>query len=251
MDEGGGGQRLGAGVARLRAVALATWRSSDAVRTLLPGAVLVLLGLLVFGGVLDAVQEQDDLSVLDGPVLDWLVAQRSDGVTAVFAAVTLVSGPTVLPVIVALACLVWFVVRREWWRPALLLGAMVVSTLLSLAIKGLVARPRPPVETMTIPGAESTASFPSGHTIGTATLLLVAGYLTWSRHPHRRRFVAWAVGAVLGTLAVGLSRLYLGYHFLTDVLAAVALAVAVLGLVVTVDRAGPARAPADAGPPRP
>ena len=72
--------------------------------------------------------------------------------------------------------------------------------------------------------------------MGTATLLLVVGYLAWSRDADRRKLLVGGGVAIIGTLAVGLSRLYLGYHFLTDVLAAVALAVAVLGFVVVADR---------------
>ena len=47
---------------------------------------------------------------------------------------------------------------------------------------------------------------------------------------------AWGVATVVGTALVALSRLYLGYHFLTDVVAAAGLAVAVLGVVSVVDR---------------
>ncbi len=205
-------------------------------RAVLPGVGLVALGLLVFGAMLDAVQERDDFALLDQPVLDFLVGVRSDGLTALLAALTFVSGPTVLPVIVLVVCLAWGMLRREWWRPLLLAGAMIGSTLLSLVVKGIVARPRPPEETMDIPGAEATASFPSGHTIGTATLLLVAGYLVASRHRTRRAVLGWLAGGAVGVAAVALSRLYLGYHFLTDVVAAAGLAVAVLGVVTVVDR---------------
>jgi membrane-associated phospholipid phosphatase len=206
------------------------------VRAALPGAVLIALGLAAFAGLLDAVRENDDLSVFDRPVLAALVANRGPVATAVFSAITLVSGPIVLPLIVAVACGVWGLVRRDWWRPGLLVGAMVASTSISLAIKGIVARPRPPLSTMIVPGAEQTASFPSGHTIGAATLLLVAWYLVVSRHPTHRRQLWWPIATAVGAGAVGLSRLYLGYHFLTDVLAAFALAVAILGAVTIIDR---------------
>ena len=206
------------------------------VRAALPGAVLFALGVAAFAGLLDAVREMDDLSAFDRPVLAALVASRGAGATAVLSAITLVSGPSVLPLIVAVASVVWGLVRRDWWRPGLLVGAMVASTSISVAIKGIVARPRPPLDTMIVPGAESTASFPSGHTIGAATLLLVAWYLVASRHPMHRHLLWWGIATVLGIGAVGLSRLYLGYHFLTDVLAAIALAVAILGGVTIVDR---------------
>ncbi|QHT56229.1 phosphatase PAP2 family protein [Cellulomonas sp. H30R-01] len=214
----------------------AALRARPVLWALLPGILLVVAGLWVFLAVLDGVREKDDLWDLDQPVLEWLVTHRSTGWTSVLAAITFVTGPTVLPIVVLVACVVWGLVRREWWRPLLLAGAMIASTLISLAVKGLVGRERPPAETMFVPGAETTASFPSGHTIGTATFLLVAGYLVCSRTPTVPRVVSWSVLTVVGTSVVALSRLYLGYHFLTDVVAAVALAIAVLGGVVVVDR---------------
>jgi undecaprenyl-diphosphatase len=113
---------------------------------------------------------------------------------------------------------------------------MGVSTAVSVAIKAVVARPRPPITTMFVPSAETSASFPSGHTIGAATFLFVGAYLVVSRRPGAWRLFCWCVAALIGVVAVALSRLYLGYHFLTDVLAAVALALAILGTVMIVDR---------------
>jgi membrane-associated phospholipid phosphatase len=201
-----------------------------------PGLVLLAAGLLVFAIMLDDVREGDDLAAADQVVLDWLVAHRSPWLTNVLAVITFVSGPVVLPILVLVACVGWWRWRREWWRPSLLAAAMVGSTLLGLLVKGLVDRPRPPAETMHIPGAEETASFPSGHTLGAATLLLVAGYLVCSRHRSVALLVGWGLATVVGTLLVALSRLYLGYHFLTDVIASVGLAVAVLGVVSIADR---------------
>ena len=216
---------------------LGAWlRQRPVVWVLAPGIVLMVVGLVVFGVVLEAVLDAEELWALDQAVLAWMVDHRSDALTAVLAAITFVTGPVVLPIIVAVGCGVWVRVRREWWRPSLLALAMIASTLVGLAVKGVVGRARPPAETMFIPGAETTASFPSGHTLGTATLLLVAGYLDASRNPTRGRIVGWAVATAVGTGLVALSRLYLGYHFLSDVLAASALAVAVLGVVCAVDR---------------
>ena len=205
-------------------------------RHVVAGSALVLLGVVAFLGVLDAVREMNDLAALDSPVLDWLVAARSPGLTSVLTAVTTVSGPVVLPVLVAVGGLGWGLWRREWRAVLLLIGAMLVSTLVAFGVKLVVARPRPPVDSQLVPGLEVTYSFPSGHTAGAATLFLVLGYLIWARLRTVQAFVGWAVIAVLGTGAVAASRLYLGYHFVTDVVASVALGVAVLGLVVLVDR---------------
>lgn len=206
------------------------------------GLVLVVLGTAGFLGVLDAVRDDDDLAALDQPVLDALVAGRGPGLTTMMAAVSTATGPVVLPLVVLLACLVWGYLGRGWWQAALLAAAMVAGGLVALTVKAVVARPRPPLDTMDVAGSESTYSFPSGHTIGTATLLLVVGYLVWVRRPSVRSLVGWFAVAALGTFVVALSRLYLGYHFVTDVAASSALAVAVLGAVVVVDRRRAVRA---------
>jgi len=206
------------------------------------GVSLVVIGIAGFLGVLDAVREMDDLASLDTPVLEWLASVRSPGLTAVLTAVTTVSGPVVLPILVAVGGLGWGLWRREWWHVLLLLGAMVCSSAVAVTVKLVVARPRPPLDSQLVPGLESTYSFPSGHTAGAATLVLVLAYLLWVRRPTARSLLAWSVVSVVAIGAVALSRLYLGYHFVTDVAASAALGVAVLGAVVLVDRAHQARA---------
>lgn len=213
------------------------WRAHPAWRAAAPGLVVAVIGLAGFLVLLDSVNEHDDLTILDQPVLTWLVGHRHTALTAALGAITLVSGPMVLPVLVALGCGAWGISTHSWWRPGLLAAAMVASTLVSLAVKSSVARPRPPAEDMVIPGAETTFSFPSGHTIGAATLVLTLGYLLLSGHATVARVLGWAVVSAAWIGAVGLSRLYLGYHFLTDVVAAVALALATVGALAAADRA--------------
>ena len=228
--------------------ARAVWARRSEVRdpnsgaAILIGVLLVVVGITVLLVMLDSVREGDDLAEADTPVLDWLVAARGPALTAFLEAVSAVTGPSVLPVVVVAACLLWGLVTRSWWQPALLAGAMVLSTLVSVTVKAVVGRPRPPLDTMVVPGSETTYSFPSGHTVGTATFLLTAGYLVWIRSPHVRSLVLWALATLAGIALVAGSRLYLGYHFLTDVTAGFALAVAVLGAVVVVDRRRAVRA---------
>jgi undecaprenyl-diphosphatase len=117
----------------------------------------------------------------------------------------------------------------------------------SSAVKVLVARPRPPVTEMVAP-AELNFAFPSGHTLGTAVFLLVLSYLWWTARPTVRVAAAGAAISTVGTLAVATSRLYLGYHWLTDISASITLAVAILGVVVVVDHLLPQRARKRGGP---
>ncbi len=211
-------------------------RARTSLRRALPGAALMALGVAAFLGLLDVVEEWDSLSAVDRPVLTWLADRRGDAATGVLRAVTSASGPAAMLVIAAVVCAGWALLRRERWRPALLAGSMVLSAAVSAVLKAAVGRDRPPFAMMDVPGAETTGSFPSGHTLGAATLLLVAAYLSCSRSPSAVRVLIWSLATVVVIGLVALSRLYLGYHFLTDVLAAMALAVAVTGAVAVVDR---------------
>jgi undecaprenyl-diphosphatase len=83
---------------------------------------------------------------------------------------------------------------------------------------------------------ETDYSFPSGHTIGITVFLMVIGYLICSRRPGTIRAIIWIAVTMLGILAVSASRLYLGYHWLTDVIASVGLGLIVLAITIPIDR---------------
>jgi undecaprenyl-diphosphatase len=104
------------------------------------------------------------------------------------------------------------------------LGELVVRASLAAAL----ARPRPPLADWA--GAASGGSFPSGHTTVSA---LAAGLFVWAaRRAGPRAACAASAAALAWALAVGLSRVFLGVHWLSDVLGGWLLAAAWLGLTV-------------------
>lgn len=113
------------------------------------------------------------------------------------------------------------------------------SALLNVATKQLYARDRPSLWESIAP--ESTFSFPSGHAMGSATLALVLVLLCW-----RTRWRWWMVGAMaIFVPMVGLSRVYLGVHYPSDILAGWAAAsVWTVGAWLAVRPRGHAWAPA-------
>lgn len=211
-------------------------RLHPTVRAVLPGIALMAVGLVAFLAILDAVKEGDDISTLDQPLLDWMVSIREPWLTDVMTFITNLFGPVVLPIVVGVGCLIWGLVTRRWRDPILLASAMVMSTVLSSIVKLMVERPRPDEALQVIPGLETSFSFPSGHSTGAATLVLVSGYLLWRRHEGARSFALWMLGSVVVIGLVGGSRLYLGYHFLSDVLAGAFLGLVTLGMVVIASR---------------
>jgi membrane-associated phospholipid phosphatase len=180
-------------------------------------AVLVVLGLGVATGFGPQLR-------LDGAVSHALYAgdSRSAAVNDLLQVLT-APGLTVFRVVVLLPAVVWLVLRRFWWTAAWVLTAIVLVAPLTTAIKELVGRVRPDFVNG---GARlESLSFPSGHSSGSATLVTVVLVLAWPLLGRTGRRVCLALGIALAVL-VGLTRMWLGVHFLSDVLGGWALGVA-------------------------
>lgn len=117
------------------------------------------------------------------------------------------------------------------WRQRRLVAALtlVVSTvgagLLNLWLKLFFARPRPSIFPPVI--IDTSYSFPSGHTMGAVALYGFLAYMFWQQ---RRR--VWALLAMLFVLLIALSRIYLGVHYPSDILGALAVSIIWLALVL-------------------
>jgi undecaprenyl-diphosphatase len=199
---------------------------------------LLIAGETIFWTVLAAVQSNSGVAALDAPVHDGLVASRNPLATAILTAATTVTSPLWMTVIGCAVALAWAVWRREVWRPVLLIGAMAATFAVSTLIKHDVGRGRPAASDFML-GPDDALSFPSGHTFGAGVFLCVLSYLLvaarGTRTGKRTTSVLTFAAAAAGTLVVAFSRLYLGYHWLTDVLAAMGLALAVTGIVILAD----------------
>jgi undecaprenyl-diphosphatase len=115
---------------------------------------------------------------------------------------------------------------------------MAATFAVSTLIKHDVGRGRPAASDFLL-GPDDALSFPSGHTFGAGVFLCVLSYLLVAARGTRTSKLSTSVlgfaAAAIGTLVVAFSRLYLGYHWLTDVLASLGLAVAVTGIVILAD----------------
>lgn len=207
-------------------------------RLFFAAAGLLVAGDAIFWLMVAAVQSDSGAALLDGPVHDGLVAARNPWATALLMAVTTVTSPLWMSLIGAVVAVAWVIRKREVWRPALLIGAMAATAVLSYVVKHELVRARPSSDDFLL-GPDDAWSFPSGHTFGAAVFLFVLAYLLASRARPRAREVSAGLGgslvACLGTALVAFSRLYLGYHWLTDVVASIGLAFAVTGAVILTD----------------
>ncbi len=142
-------------------------------------------------------------------------------------------GGTIGMPVIALVLVVVLTLTRRSWLPAVLMGAAAAGSLVFTVLgKDLVGRARPPLA-LAVPPYESSPSFPSGHTLNATVVLGISAYLLMLGLRHVRvRALVGAVVVVL-VLAMGLSRVWLGHHWLTDVIAGWLVGLAWLGTVVT------------------
>jgi undecaprenyl-diphosphatase len=199
------------------------------------GAVLVVALTALAGGIYDAVEEGDGLASFDHPVLQEALTLRSPGVDQALTWFTHLGGPAGMTVIAAAltAAMTW---RWRSWTPLLLMLITVAGSLaMTLIGKAVIGRVRPP-QIDAVPPYETSPSFPSGHALNSTAIAGMVAYLMLL-HLHRR--AARVLAVVLAgcwALSIGLSRVFLGHHWLTDVMVGWVIGLAWLALVVTAHR---------------
>jgi undecaprenyl-diphosphatase len=129
---------------------------------------------------------------------------------------TALGGSAILILLVA-GVVIWLLLVRRYETAVLVIVAVVGGNLLSISLKNLFDRPRPDL----VPHGSIVymASFPSGHSILAAVTYLTLGALVARVQPRRRIKVYILVLAIFITILVGVSRVYLGVHWPSDVVA--------------------------------
>ena len=198
-----------------------------------PGSTALLFGSIVvigagwlFLGVLEDVISRDPLVQADMSVYQLLQDIRSQPMDWLMVMVTeMGSIGVMLPLIVVV--LAWLAWRRSWTTAAYWVGVSSFGELLVLLLKYTLGRHRP-VENM-YAGLEQF-SFPSGHvTVSTVLMAFLAFLLSRGQTRPLRAVIALTTGAFIALVAF--SRLYLGAHWLSDVLGGMSLGLAWVGFV--------------------
>lgn len=187
--------------------------------------------------ILLALRRQSELAVPIGP--GWLTRAVGD--------ITSLGGITVLSLMTILVT-VYLLLDRRWPIAIFVFSSVLTGWLASTLLKILVARPRPDIVPHLV--EVSDLSFPSGHAMVSAVTYLTLGALLarTQRYPSTRIFVM-GTGVFLAVI-IGLSRIYLGVHYPTDVLAGwCAGALWALGCWLISKRFIPSRAPDDVAEP--
>ena len=156
--------------------------------------------------------------MIDVPLNAWFHAHLDPALTGFMLFITRWHSTTGILLMTAVLGVALWRAGRHWWVLSLLLS-VPGGLLLNVAVKNLVRRPRPHFDDALL--TLHTYSFPSGHTAGATVFYgFLAAFLLTHVQGRGRRVAIGAVAACM-VLLVGVSRMYLGVHYFTDVTGAI------------------------------
>lgn len=202
---------------------------------LLIGGAAVTVMTAASAEIYDAVSESEDIASLDRPVLQAVIDLRTPWLNDAVTAFTNLGGKFIMPVLAAIATGILIYLRRSVVPLILMLLATAGSLLMTNVGKDAIGRMRPPLEAA-VPPFESSPSFPSGHTLNTTVIAGVVAYILVLHLDSKWARTVTIVIAALFSIAMGLSRVYLGHHWLTDVVVAWTIGLAWLAVLITAHR---------------
>jgi undecaprenyl-diphosphatase len=194
------------------------------------GVLCLCLAVWLFAGIAGEVVAKAPITLIDQQLADWFHRHARSAFTPFMLAITHWHTPLGVLLMAAALALYFYRIRAHYWLAALVL-AVPGGLLLNVLLKYIFQRARPhftdPLMTL------SSYSFPSGHAAGDVLFYgMLAAYLVVRSRGAGAR--ALAVGAAVAMVAlVALSRVYLGMHFLSDVLGAMASSAAWLSVCIT------------------
>lgn len=200
--------------------------------TLTLAALGLLLLIFLFAVITESWQSQGALFALDRAVNDFVRAAANDGFLQGVQRFTWLGG-TELALPISLLVAAGLALKRWWWRLLAFVIASGLGTLLMWGLKMFFGRQRPEG----LLSGPTSLAFPSGHSFTAIVLYGFLAYLVWrtTRHP-ALRFAATTLFGLL-IVGVGLSRIVLSVHWVSDVLGGLTIGLAWLVFSVLFVRA--------------
>lgn len=183
------------------------------------GLVFSTAAAAVFGAVLEDIVASGERPFFDTRLLLFFSDHRTPALNDAMRAMTTLGGSAFVVVVLAVASVVAYIRTRETRWAAFFTATTIGAIALPKIVKVLVARPRPDFDPLVEVGGYA---FPSGHATAAAAMCCALAFYVGSGRSWKARVWIWtAAGAV--AFLVGLTRVYLGVHWPTDVIGGLAL----------------------------
>jgi undecaprenyl-diphosphatase len=184
--------------------------------------------MIIFLGITLAVVSKTPMVTFDQNVADYLNESASSNTISIFRAITLAGRYGIYGLGVGIAA--FFAIKQDWRRLTVWCGAIGGAQVINTLLKTLVARSRPVFEHPVV--IDDGYGFPSGHSMLSVVAYGLLAYFIYQALSHR-----WQQGSLIAFTAliigfIGLSRLILGVHFVSDVVAGYAIGIVWLSFSV-------------------
>lgn len=189
---------------------------------------IICLSLFAAFGVLTFMVMNGKLYLLDNTVYKHLFAFLEPlNLTTPFKVITNLGGPELL----IFLCFILLILVQDRKVGVGISLNLVLCTLLNILVKNIVLRPRPSVASLIV---ENGYSFPSGHAMASMAFYGFIIYLLWQSKYRKSWKILGTTILTLVILIVGLSRIYLGVHYFSDIICGYILALGYLIIFITV-----------------
>lgn len=158
-----------------------------------------------------------ELETFDTMILDIIRGFASEPLTTIMILITNLGSVWIVSIIFLFSAAFLIIRLKHFWETAMLANSLIGGLLLNQALKVMFHRTRPNIKPLVEAGGYS---FPSGHAMVSVAFYGMFGYLLWVYLRNRSK-PAWYVTAstILLIMSIGISRVYLGVHFPSDVVA--------------------------------
>jgi len=195
------------------------------------GLTISIAALWLFGGLTEEVLHRAPLTRVDITILDWFHSNSTEAGIRIFEAISFLGSPFLLSTL-GIVLIIYFLIRREWIFLTSWIAALIGAGILDWFLKEAVHRERPAYAVAILQG--HSFSFPSGHSLASLVAYGMTSYFVivlWTKKSSSRTPVIFLAAILVG--AIGISRLYLGVHYFTDVVAGYAAGAVWLSACVT------------------
>ncbi|MDD5865937.1 MAG: phosphatase PAP2 family protein [bacterium] len=188
---------------------------------------IILLLLFIINTILVTTNK---VTFIDKSIYGFIIKYSSEVTTTIMKIITFF-GSTIWIVVLSILIFIMFLVLKQKDKSYKIAGSIILSTIINNIVKIIIRRPRP--EYMTV--VEKTFSYPSGHTMASTTLYGILLYLLLKSNLKKTYKIVFGIILGILPLLVGISRIYLGAHFFTDVFGGYLLSGLILTIIYYID----------------
>jgi len=184
----------------------------------------VILGLTILFVILTILVKTNLIEAFDNYFYSLITFKINDSFTNIYKVITFL-GSTEFIVFLFLFFLILFIILKRKNTGLIISGVLIISTIINNLIKIIIMRARPEVLTFV---EEHSYSFPSGHTMASVSMYGILLYLVLKSKMNSKLKILLSSILSMLPIFVALSRVYLGAHFMSDVIGAFIVSITLL-----------------------